>query len=109
MSEFVRRHGVAAAALVLGFILLYKLGDAFAGVMANPFYVAGGFTKAEIASVTKVFGLVATLLGVFLGGVVVSRHGVSERAPGRAACSKRSPTSCSPSRPWSVTTSASWR
>jgi MFS transporter, PAT family, beta-lactamase induction signal transducer AmpG len=75
-TEFIRRNGVGAAALVLAFILLYKLGDAFAGVMANPFYIQVGFTKAEIAAVTKVFGLVATLLGVFLGGVAVSRYGV---------------------------------
>ncbi len=76
VAEFVHRNGVRVALLVLAFILLYKLGDAFAGVMANPFYVKMGFTKAEIAGVTKVFGLAATLAGVFLGGLVVGRHGV---------------------------------
>jgi PAT family beta-lactamase induction signal transducer AmpG len=75
-AEFVRRSGLGAALLVLAFILLYKLGDAFAGVMANPFYVQIGFTKTEIAAVTKVFGLIATLVGVFAGGVVVGRYGV---------------------------------
>lgn len=74
--EFVRRSGIRAALLVLAFILLYKFGDAFAGVMANPFYIQIGFTKSEIASVSKVFGLVATLVGVFLGGLVVGRFGV---------------------------------
>jgi PAT family beta-lactamase induction signal transducer AmpG len=75
-NEFIRRSGLGSALLVLAFILLYKFGDAFAGVMANPFYIQIGFTKAEIASVSKVFGLVATLLGVFLGGLVVGRYGV---------------------------------
>lgn len=75
-NEFMRRSGLGSALLVLAFILLYKFGDAFAGVMANPFYIQIGFTKAEIASVSKVFGLVATLLGVFLGGLVVGRYGV---------------------------------
>ncbi len=75
-AEFLRRQGPGVALLVLAFILLYKLGDAFAGAMANPFYVKIGFSKAEIAAVTKVFGLVATLAGVFLGGVIVGRYGV---------------------------------
>jgi PAT family beta-lactamase induction signal transducer AmpG len=75
-AEFLRRQGIGVALLVLAFILLYKLGDAFAGVMANPFYVKIGFTKLEIAWVTKIFGLAATLAGVFAGGVLVSRYGV---------------------------------
>ena len=44
--------------------------------MANPFYVQVGFSKSEIAAVTKVFGLAATLAGVFVGGAVVSRYGI---------------------------------
>ena len=58
------------------FILLYKFGDAFAGVMANPFYIKIGFTKMEIANVSKIFGVVATLIGVFAGGLVVKRYGI---------------------------------
>lgn len=63
--------------LILLFIVLFKLGDAVAGVMANPFYVKIGFSKDEIASVSKVFGLIATLVGVFLGGLVVARLGIA--------------------------------
>jgi PAT family beta-lactamase induction signal transducer AmpG len=74
-SEFFTRNGPAVAITILAFILLYKLGDAFAGVMANPFYIKIGFTKIEIATVSKVFGLVATLFGVFTGGLVVKRYG----------------------------------
>jgi PAT family beta-lactamase induction signal transducer AmpG len=73
LAEFFSRSGWAP---ILGFILLYKFGDAFAGVMANPFYIEMGFTKVEIASVSKVFGLAATLAGVFIGGAVVARIGV---------------------------------
>ncbi|MFQ5785183.1 MAG: AmpG family muropeptide MFS transporter [Alphaproteobacteria bacterium] len=71
-ADFVTRPGWL---VILLFILLYKFGDAFAGVMANPFYVEIGFSNTEIASVSKVFGLLATLAGVFFGGVMVSRYG----------------------------------
>jgi PAT family beta-lactamase induction signal transducer AmpG len=74
--EFLRRQGVAVALLVLAFVVLYSLGDAFAGTMANPFYLKVGFSKVEIATVTKAFGLGATLTGVFLGGLAVGRYGV---------------------------------
>lgn len=73
--DMARRQGWMIAA-ILAFILLYKLGDAFAGVMANPFYVRMGFSKAEIASISKVFGFTATLAGTFVGGVVVARLGL---------------------------------
>ncbi|MGH3818991.1 MAG: AmpG family muropeptide MFS transporter [Pseudonocardiaceae bacterium] len=75
-TEFFRRQGPAVALLILAFIVCYALGDAFATTMATPFYVRTGFSKTEIATVTKVFGLGATLAGVFLGGLAVSRYGV---------------------------------
>lgn len=62
--------------VVLVFIVFYKLGDAFVSNMTSPFYLAVGFSKIEIANITKVFGVFATLLGAFLGGWVVSRMGV---------------------------------
>ena len=61
---------------LFAFAFLYKFGDAVGGVMANPFYVDLGFSGAEIASITKVFGLAATLLGVFAGGALAARHGM---------------------------------
>lgn len=75
-AEFFSRSGTGTALAILAFILLYKFGDAFAGVMANPFYVKIGFTKVEIASVSKIFGIFATLGGVFIGGILVKRIGV---------------------------------
>ncbi len=72
-ADFMRHPGWAA---ILLFILLFKFGDAFIAIMANPFYLEMGFTKTEIAEVSKIFGMLATLGGVFLGGVVVYRLGV---------------------------------
>lgn len=63
-------------ALILLFALLYKYGDAIGGVMANPFYVEMGFSGVEIASVSKVFGLIATLAGTIAGGIAVARYGL---------------------------------
>ena len=66
----------ARRVLILLFIMLYKLGDALLGTMTNPFYVELGFTKPEVATIVKGYGLVATLLGGFLGGVIVNRRGI---------------------------------
>ena len=74
--EFFQRNSPQTAIIILVFILLYKFGDAFAGVMANPFYIRIGFSKIEIANVSKIFGVFATLLGVFAGGLVVKRFGI---------------------------------
>ncbi|MEX0921464.1 MAG: AmpG family muropeptide MFS transporter [Rhodovibrionaceae bacterium] len=71
--DFMQRHGWA---VILLFALLYKYGDAIGGVMANPFYKDLGFSGVEIGSVTKVFGLIASLFGVFVGGVIVARYGI---------------------------------
>jgi PAT family beta-lactamase induction signal transducer AmpG len=61
--------------LILVFVVLYKFGDALAGVMATPFYVATGFTRIEVANVSKIFGVLATMAGVGVGGIVVYRLG----------------------------------
>jgi PAT family beta-lactamase induction signal transducer AmpG len=60
---------------VLLFVILYKLGDAFMGTMFNPFLLDIGFTKSEIAAVVKLYGLIATILGTFAGGWLVSHAG----------------------------------
>jgi PAT family beta-lactamase induction signal transducer AmpG len=72
-ADFMARgHWLA----ILLFVVLYKLGDAVAGVMANPLYIGLGFSLSEIASVSKVFGFFATLVGAFLGGLMVIRLGL---------------------------------
>lgn len=70
--DFMSRH---LWLLILAFIVLYKVGDALTGVMASPFYVAMGFTKIEIANITKIFGFVASIIGIFLGGTMAQRLG----------------------------------
>ena len=72
-TDFMRRPEWV---IILLFILLYKFGDALAGVMANPFYVQLGFSKIEIADVSKIFGIGATIAGGLLGGVLVYRFGI---------------------------------
>jgi len=71
--DFMTRPGWV---LILVFIVFYKFGDSLAGVMANVFYVDLGFTKSEIASVSKTFGLIMTLVGAFLGGIFVARYSI---------------------------------
>lgn len=74
-TEFFARHG-AFALLVLAFIGLYRLTDNVLGVMANPFYLDLGYSKADIANVSKLYGLVMTLAGAALGGGLIVRFGV---------------------------------
>ena len=78
----VRRFHDAAGlgSAILVFVVLYKFGDALAGVMANPFYVAMGFTKIEVANISKMFGVAATLAGLAVGGIMVRAHGHVPRA-----------------------------
>lgn len=64
------------AIYILMAIVLYKSGEAMLGVVTLPFYQEIGFSKIEIASVSKVFGVIATTLGTFVGGVVCYRLGV---------------------------------
>ncbi len=73
--EFFSRFG-RWAAVVLALIAVYRISDVVMGVMANPFYADLGFTKEEVAAVSKVFGLVMTLLGAFVGGSVAMKIGV---------------------------------
>jgi MFS transporter, PAT family, beta-lactamase induction signal transducer AmpG len=75
VDMFNRTGGLQLVAIIV-FIVLFKFGDALAGSMANPLYVALGFTKVEVATVAKVYGVIATLAGVALGGVIVMRIGV---------------------------------
>ena len=73
--EFFRRNGVLAL-LILLLIGTFRLSDITMGVMANPFYLDLGFSKIEIANVTKVFGFFMTILGAGLGGIFVLRYGI---------------------------------
>ncbi len=74
-ADFVKRYQWQAI-LILSLIAVYRISDVVMGIMANPFYVDMGFTKTEVASVTKVYGVLMTLLGAFVGGVMALRWGV---------------------------------
>jgi PAT family beta-lactamase induction signal transducer AmpG len=74
-TDFLTRNGQTAL-LILLFIGVFRLSDITMGVMANPFYIDMGYTKSDIASVTKVFGLIMTMTGAVLGGLLVARSGV---------------------------------
>jgi PAT family beta-lactamase induction signal transducer AmpG len=74
-ADFIQRYGWHAI-LILSLIAIYRISDVVMGIMANPFYVDMGYTKDEVAAVSKVFGVVMTLVGAFVGGVLTLRFGV---------------------------------
>jgi MFS transporter, PAT family, beta-lactamase induction signal transducer AmpG len=75
MADFFRRYG-RTALLILALIATYRMSDIVLGVISNVFYQDLGFTKDQIADITKTFGLVMTLVGGFLGGGLALRFGV---------------------------------
>ena len=74
--DFFTRYGSKLAVLILAFVASYRLADFTMGVMTNPFYLDVGFTLKEIAAIAKGFGVIWSILGTFVGGVVVARLGV---------------------------------
>jgi PAT family beta-lactamase induction signal transducer AmpG len=73
--DFIVRHG-AHALLILGLIGAYRISDVVMGVMSNPFYVDMGYTKEEVATVSKVYGVIMTLAGAAIGGVLTAKLGI---------------------------------
>jgi PAT family beta-lactamase induction signal transducer AmpG len=71
--DFFKRPG---AIEVLIFIILYKLDGAVASALMTKFFMDLGFAKAEIAAVTKVFGLIATIVGTLIGGALMYKLGL---------------------------------
>lgn len=88
-ADFLRRWRWQAV-LILSLIACYRISDVVMGIMANPFYVDMGYTKDEVAAVTKVYGVVMTLLGAFIGGVLSLRLGVMRVLMAGAAASAAS-------------------
>ena len=74
-ADFLRRYGKQAL-IILALIAVYRISDVVMGIMANPFYVDMGYTKDEVAAVTKIYGVIMTLAGAFVGGVLSMRWGV---------------------------------
>ena len=73
--DFIDRHKWRAL-LILGLIAIYRISDVVMGVMSNPFYQEMGFTKDEVATVSKVYGVIMTIAGAGLGGLLTLRLGV---------------------------------
>jgi PAT family beta-lactamase induction signal transducer AmpG len=74
-AEFIGRYGWYAV-LILALIAVYRISDIVMGIMANPFYVDMGYTKDEVAATSKVFGVIMTLVGAFIGGGLTIRFGI---------------------------------
>lgn len=73
LKDFFGRQG---AWIMLLFILLYKVGDSMASNMTTPFILDLAYTKSDIATVAKTFGMVATILGGIIGGVMMLKHNI---------------------------------
>ena len=73
--DFVGRYKWQAA-LILALIAVYRISDVVMGVMSNPFYQEMGFTKDEVATVSKAYGLAMGIVGAFVGGILTMRMGV---------------------------------
>jgi len=74
-ADFLHRYG-RRALLILALIAVYRISDVVMGIMANPFYVDMGYSKDEVAAVTKIYGVIMTLVGAFVGGAMALRMGV---------------------------------
>lgn len=77
IDPFVDFFSQKGAVWMLVFILLYKVGDNMAAALSTPFYLDMGFSKTEIGAVVKLVGFWATMIGSFLGGVVILRTGIN--------------------------------
>ena len=73
--DFIVRHG-GQALLILALIAIYRISDVVMGVMSNPFYVDMGYSKDEVATVSKVYGVVMTIAGAAIGGVFIAKIGI---------------------------------
>ena len=74
--SFVKKNGFSIAIGILGFVFLFKVGEAFLGRMSIIFYKEIGFNKTDIAIYSKTLGWVTTVIFTLLGGLFVIRSGV---------------------------------
>lgn len=73
--DFFKRYGFAALVLLL-LIGLYRISDIGMAAMANPLYIDLGFTLTQIGTITNVYGVVMTITGGLIGGILVVRYGI---------------------------------
>ncbi len=77
-AEFFTRNGVLLGLGLLAFVGLFKLPDQMIGVLAGPFYLDSGYTKADIATVSKLYGVWIGVAGAFLGGTCVAAFSINK-------------------------------
>jgi MFS transporter, PAT family, beta-lactamase induction signal transducer AmpG len=75
ITDLWRRFGPLLAAILL-LVALYRLPDFLSGVMANPLYIGLGFSKSQIATMSKVYGVWIGVAGAFAGGFAITRIGL---------------------------------
>ncbi len=73
--DFFARNGQLGL-VILALVGLYRISDITMGIMAGPLYIDLGFTKNEIATVSKVYGVIMSMAGAFAGGLFVARYGI---------------------------------
>lgn len=76
VKNFFERYGLKFGVLLLTLIGLYRISDIVLGVISNIFYMDLGYSKMQIASAVKTFGLIMSILGGFLGGMLTTRFGI---------------------------------
>ena len=76
IADFFRRYGVKLALVLLLLIGFYRISDIIAGVISNVFYQDLNFTKEQIAEAVKIYGVIFSLLGGFLGGLLAQRMNI---------------------------------
>ncbi len=75
VADLWRRYGPLLAAILL-LVALYRLPDFLSGVMANPLYIDLGFSKSQIATMSKLYGVWIGIVGAFAGGFAITRIGL---------------------------------
>jgi len=76
VKDFFDRFGIKIASILLLIVATYRLTDIVMGPMANPFYIDMGYSLSEIGYVVKIVALIATIIGVFVGGIFIKRLGL---------------------------------
>ena len=76
LKDFLSRFGIFLASFLLLIVATYRLTDIVMGPMASPFYLEKGYTLKEIGYVVKVVAVLASILGFFLGGLLVKKIGI---------------------------------
>ena len=74
LTSYFQRSG---AVEMLIFVMVYKLSDAIAGAMTTPFLLDLGFTRTDVGTVNKAFGLLSTIIGALAGGSIIAKIGIN--------------------------------